>query len=660
MARRKVSTLQDINKDEWEHCVFNKGQTLMEQGAQILLSSPVYMLDKGTVAVDVDGTQVAVLENGYVGDYGMFAAKRSATVRAIGVVQCWKMDKQTFCHKGLVTSPALLRGLEGDLASFNGRLCHPMPHGTVGMCIVKVPDINKTLNPSDATIPDMMELCLGMKNLSFVVGEELDLLLKQKDIEDKRKKFPGLYDYSNTSGLASASSLRTTVEFLTSKIRTAIEKHKNIDGGEGIAKIFKEFDGDNSGALDRKEFYLGINSLGITVSRGEIEQLWPILDADNSGKLDLQEFFAFAAEGSNRRNSYIQLREKRDKSCVTIGRKIRSKKIKSSSNLAKVLETCALRLKQVVDASDKSSRQWFDAFDEDGAGSLDQLELFNGFKHCGMEMAQEELQLIWPALCNESNIMTYKAWEQFLTAKGFDIRKTKAELNRQMMDAEMDVAELMENVEKVQQNRLSMKRVEIQLETSNSKPKRKTISNQLPVISRKKELLFPRRSFKAIKTDLTSAMLPSLVEEKSLVPKRPVKKTVPFVVQPPQPATDQPESLVLPQIGPPYPAESPHAPHRRLVSSTAHSHNEPWSKSPRPGKAEEPEKEAEIRAAELELSARLHALSRPNKNKIREKHKKRKKRRKRRGKKKKHPLGMDEVYSHQYLKGGRTKVEWQS
>lgn len=66
---------------------------------------------------------------------------------------------------------------------------------------------------------------------------------------------------------------------------------------EGLAKnlsrvidVFRAWDDDNSGTIDRKEFRRGLHQLGLTeVPREEVDALFDEIDADQSGEIDLRE-----------------------------------------------------------------------------------------------------------------------------------------------------------------------------------------------------------------------------------------------------------------------------------------------------------------------------------------------------------------------------------
>jgi hypothetical protein len=56
-----------------------------------------------------------------------------------------------------------------------------------------------------------------------------------------------------------------------------------------VRDLFRSWDKDNSGTIDRNEFRKGMFALGFGASKEQIEQLFDQLDADSSGELDYNE-----------------------------------------------------------------------------------------------------------------------------------------------------------------------------------------------------------------------------------------------------------------------------------------------------------------------------------------------------------------------------------
>jgi small-conductance mechanosensitive channel/CRP-like cAMP-binding protein len=104
MALRKVELFKVLEPAELEelahsitHCPFGPGEIVARQGDE---SDCIYLMAKGNAAVTVtqDGMtrKVAELHDGSLfGEMGVLTGEvRSATVTAVGAVDCWRMDRQ--------------------------------------------------------------------------------------------------------------------------------------------------------------------------------------------------------------------------------------------------------------------------------------------------------------------------------------------------------------------------------------------------------------------------------------------------------------------------------------------------------------------------------------------------------------------------------------
>jgi hypothetical protein len=83
---------------------------------------------------------------------------------------------------------------------------------------------------------------------------------------------------------------------------------------DGLRQIFLKFDRDGNGMVDKREFLIGCNALGVQITAEEVDLMWPYFDLDNSGEIDMEEFLVFA-EGKTKPigGSTVQLGGKRDK-----------------------------------------------------------------------------------------------------------------------------------------------------------------------------------------------------------------------------------------------------------------------------------------------------------------------------------------------------------
>jgi len=69
--------------------------------------------------------------------------------------------------------------------------------------------------------------------------------------------------------------------------------------GQKALQIFREFDTDQSGSLDRDELTAAFKKLAIPVSDAEFEIVWKAADADGSGEIQYSEFAKMLKRAGN-------------------------------------------------------------------------------------------------------------------------------------------------------------------------------------------------------------------------------------------------------------------------------------------------------------------------------------------------------------------------
>ena len=59
---------------------------------------------------------------------------------------------------------------------------------------------------------------------------------------------------------------------------------------QGLWKVFQEFDEDGSGAVDASEMKLMVESLGMVVTKKDVQEMVTEADEDGSGEIEFAEF----------------------------------------------------------------------------------------------------------------------------------------------------------------------------------------------------------------------------------------------------------------------------------------------------------------------------------------------------------------------------------
>merc|ERR1712185_608498 len=82
------------------------------------------------------------------------------------------------------------------------------------------------------------------------------------------------------------------------KLRREIERlAENPRGAPDYKRVFREFDRDGNGRIDRGEFRKAMNDLRIDLSSSELTRVIKKFDRDGDGSVSISEFVKFAEGG---------------------------------------------------------------------------------------------------------------------------------------------------------------------------------------------------------------------------------------------------------------------------------------------------------------------------------------------------------------------------
>ena len=143
-----------------------------------------------------------------------------------------------------------------------------------------------TDNPSSAVvISDVFSSALVAR---LVAGEPLAFTLEE--LEELKQR--------STSGGSQAANLRPSdcikgyapgaVKYLLSEPWSL--KDALLRSSSRVETLFKAWDKDQSGTLDKAEFYRAVRALGFAVEQADSDALFDTLDADGSGAMEYKEF----------------------------------------------------------------------------------------------------------------------------------------------------------------------------------------------------------------------------------------------------------------------------------------------------------------------------------------------------------------------------------
>ena len=65
--------------------------------------------------------------------------------------------------------------------------------------------------------------------------------------------------------------------------------------------MFRSMDANGDGVLTKKELAIGLRNIGMTLSRGELNNLWNAFDRDHSGSVEYNELYQVLRDSANQR-----------------------------------------------------------------------------------------------------------------------------------------------------------------------------------------------------------------------------------------------------------------------------------------------------------------------------------------------------------------------
>jgi Ca2+-binding EF-hand superfamily protein len=200
------------------------------------------------------------------------------------------------------------------------------------------------------------------------------------------------------------------VQGVSSQVRALLKSSARQYGvnseKEGFNQLFRAFDADGSGEIDKAEFQSGLQKLGILLTGAEVDLLWPLFDLDGSGEVDLQELIEFLTKGGKKGVAGQDERETREKDTMDSSKVQRIGRIEQKTNYRKVMLELRTDLKFAINQhlifSSKTSTEFFTEFDTDGNGVFDMKEFIYLLAKVDIEVGEAEMNMLWPLLCEEN------------------------------------------------------------------------------------------------------------------------------------------------------------------------------------------------------------------------------------------------------------------
>lgn len=156
-----------------------------------------------------------------------------------------------------------------------------------------------------------------------------------------------------------------------------------------LTKIFRDYDKDGSGSIDRDELSSGLRALGLRLSRDEIDGVMAYLDTDGGGDVDLGEFLEHFKEIRAERGFAARLSQKQALEASA------AKQAPSDSGTHRPSSASQKAMARMIDhLVDRKAvlTKMFREFDTDHSGTIDKEELDHALINLGLRLNGDELQ----------------------------------------------------------------------------------------------------------------------------------------------------------------------------------------------------------------------------------------------------------------------------
>lgn len=316
-----------------------------------------------------------------------------------------KKDNTQLTLLGQPGFAATLIKCQGPMKKYNGQQCKPKPVANGAYDVELEYEGQK------------VSLQLPAKSIEVIVDfvelEEMAALDQGKGSK-KKGHFSG-----NNRGNA-----KIAVETMVTNVKKAIEAL--TEKGEKLEDVFARFDENGNGELDQNEFLAGCLMLSVSISKTEIEMIWPVLIAPAvSGQIKIERFKAFVEGSASSRERGKKLSgadaalsrrasASKDRLLLQSQANGRASRIRRASVSVGIRDT----VKVYCDKNKVTPEEMFKTLDDDGTGVISKKELLEALKKLKFAVTPEDLTDIWPMLnADGGRQITAKEWAAFVDGR---------------------------------------------------------------------------------------------------------------------------------------------------------------------------------------------------------------------------------------------------
>ena len=219
-----------------------------------------------------------------------------------------------------------------------------------------------------------------------------------------------------------------------------------------VVDLFRAWDEDGGGTIDKKEFHKAIRALGFEVEKDQTDAVFESLDDDNSGKLEYKELAEMLRKGAGADAVKRNLKRMQGKGPDHgRGAKLTNKNLNKNyqgSRTATLPDTVKLeatsdksiqtQLAEALNAAGAKLIDLFREWDDDGNGALDKKELRQAVAALGYDAPKKDVDALFDSIDKDSSgWIEYEEVKKALSTKGLaEAEKAKKEADKAKTEAD--------------------------------------------------------------------------------------------------------------------------------------------------------------------------------------------------------------------------------